>query len=120
MSYANLVMLWLFGGRNNIFLWATGWSFATFNLFHRSIAYVATLQAVVHSIGYTVLASRGAYQTCHPQPKPVFADLGGWVTCSGNIQPLLALGLVVHGCRFNNRHESVVGSFLAMDKAQLL
>ncbi|KAK2787958.1 hypothetical protein FQN52_006963 [Onygenales sp. PD_12] len=55
MSYANLSLLWLFGSRNNAFLWATGWSFGTFNLFHRAVARVATIQAIIHSIGYTVL-----------------------------------------------------------------
>ncbi|OJJ45856.1 hypothetical protein ASPZODRAFT_160065 [Penicilliopsis zonata CBS 506.65] len=55
LSFANLSLLWVFGVRNNIFLWATGWSFATFNIFHRHIARVATLQAVVHTIVYTFL-----------------------------------------------------------------
>lgn len=58
LAYANLCLLWLFGGRNNPFLWATGWKFSTFNLFHRAIARVATIQAIVHSIGYTVLVMR--------------------------------------------------------------
>jgi len=55
MAYANLCLLWLFGGRNNPFIWATGWKFPTFNQFHRTIARVVTIQAIVHSIGYTVL-----------------------------------------------------------------
>ncbi|EKV18859.1 FRE family ferric-chelate reductase, putative [Penicillium digitatum PHI26] len=55
MSFANLPLLWLFGGRNNIFLWSTGWSFATFNLFHRHVARVATVQAIVHSVLYVVI-----------------------------------------------------------------
>lgn len=59
MAYANLSLLWLFGSRNNPFLWATGWSFATFNIFHRAIARVATIQAIIHSIGYTVLTLEG-------------------------------------------------------------
>nr|KMM71584.1 metalloreductase [Coccidioides posadasii RMSCC 3488] len=58
MSYANLVLLWLFAGRNNPFLWATGWNFGTFNLFHRAVARVATIQAIIHSVGYTVLTLR--------------------------------------------------------------
>jgi hypothetical protein len=53
MAYANLPILWMFAGRNNIFLWATDWSFATFSVFHRNIATVATLQAIVHSASYT-------------------------------------------------------------------
>ncbi|OAT14257.1 FRE family ferric-chelate reductase [Blastomyces gilchristii SLH14081] len=70
MSYANLCLLWLFGSRNNPFLWATGWSFATFNLFHRAIARVATIQAIVHSIGYTVLTlqANGSYFLYWPNP----------------------------------------------------
>ncbi|KAK2754252.1 hypothetical protein FQN54_007131 [Arachnomyces sp. PD_36] len=58
LSYANLPLLWLFGGRNNVFVWATGWSYSTFNLFHRGIARIATIQAIAHSIGYTILTVR--------------------------------------------------------------
>ncbi|OAX80170.1 hypothetical protein ACJ72_05504 [Emergomyces africanus] len=70
MSYANLSLLWLFGSRNNPFLWATGWSFSTFNLFHRAIARVATIQAIIHSIGYTVLTLQkgGSYFLYWPIP----------------------------------------------------
>jgi hypothetical protein len=55
ISYACLPWLWMFAGRNNIFLWLTGWSFATFNIFHRHIARWATLCAIVHSINWSVL-----------------------------------------------------------------
>ncbi|EAW22133.1 ferric reductase family protein [Aspergillus fischeri NRRL 181] len=55
LSFANIPLLWLFAGRNNIFLWATGWSYSTFNIFHRHVAWIATLQAVVHTILYIVL-----------------------------------------------------------------
>ncbi|PYH96649.1 FRE family ferric-chelate reductase [Aspergillus ellipticus CBS 707.79] len=58
LSFANLPLVWLFAGRNNIFIWATGWSFATFNLFHRHIAWVATLQAVFHTLLYLVIMSQ--------------------------------------------------------------
>ncbi|KNG89121.1 FRE family ferric-chelate reductase [Aspergillus nomiae NRRL 13137] len=55
LSFANIPLIWLFAGRNNVFIWATGWSFATFNLFHRHIAWIATIQAVVHTLLYVVL-----------------------------------------------------------------
>jgi hypothetical protein len=55
MSFANLPLLWLFAGRNNIFMWATGWSFATFNIFHRHVAWIATAQAVIHTALYLFL-----------------------------------------------------------------
>ncbi|KAL2809434.1 ferric reductase like transmembrane component-domain-containing protein [Aspergillus granulosus] len=55
ISFANLPLLWLFAGRNNICAWATGWNFATFNVFHRHIAWIATIQAVVHTVTYLIL-----------------------------------------------------------------
>ncbi|KAH8897703.1 hypothetical protein GQ53DRAFT_712143 [Thozetella sp. PMI_491] len=64
MAYSNLCLIWMLGGRNNIFIWLTGWQFSTFNLFHRHIARVATLQAIMHSIAYTAyyfVAGHGDY-----------------------------------------------------------
>lgn len=55
ISTANLALIWAFGIRNNTLLWVTGWDFATYNNFHRWVARVATVQAVVHSVAYTVL-----------------------------------------------------------------
>ncbi|KAL4963635.1 ferric reductase family protein [Aspergillus stella-maris] len=55
VSFANLPLLWLFAGRNNICAWATGWNFATFNVFHRHVAWIATIQAVIHTALYLVL-----------------------------------------------------------------
>ncbi|OBT63155.1 hypothetical protein VE03_07833 [Pseudogymnoascus sp. 23342-1-I1] len=57
IAYANLPVLWMFSGRNNVFLWATGWSFSTFNIFHRHVARIATIQAIVHSVAYSILQS---------------------------------------------------------------
>lgn len=60
VCFYNLPWLWIFAGRNNIFIWLTGWSFQTFNIFHRHIARLAVVQAIVHSISYSVLeASEG-------------------------------------------------------------
>ena len=60
ISTANLALIWTFGVRNNTLLWLTGWDFATYNNFHHWVARVATVQAVVHSIAYTVLIFEGA------------------------------------------------------------
>lgn len=46
--------------RNNLLMGLTGWGFGTFNNFHRWIARIATLQAVIHSIGYTIIVYRSA------------------------------------------------------------
>jgi len=61
ISMANLPLIWLFGTRNNVLIWLTGWGFGTYNNFHRWVARVATLQAVVHSIGYTEMVLEREY-----------------------------------------------------------
>ncbi|KAI1611070.1 ferric-chelate reductase [Exophiala viscosa] len=53
---ATLPFLWMFAGRNNIWLWLTGWKYSTFSIFHRHIARVATITAIVHATSHTVLA----------------------------------------------------------------
>jgi len=59
LAIANMTLLWAFAMRNNVLIWLTGWSFATFNQFHRWVARVATIEAILHSIGYTVEAFLG-------------------------------------------------------------
>lgn len=54
ISFANFPLIWLFGMRNNLLMWLTGWDFGTYNNFHRWVARVATVQAIVHSVAYTV------------------------------------------------------------------
>ncbi|RVX66609.1 hypothetical protein B0A52_09360 [Exophiala mesophila] len=61
ICYANLPLLWMFSGRNNVFLWLTGWSFSSFNIFHRHIARIATIQAIVHSIGWSAIEIHYGY-----------------------------------------------------------
>jgi hypothetical protein len=55
ISLANFPLVWLFGMRNDVLMWLTGWGFGTYNAFHRWAARVATLQAVIHSLGYTLM-----------------------------------------------------------------
>jgi hypothetical protein len=65
LSIANVPIFWLFATRNDPLLWLTGWSFATYNRFHRWVARVSTIQAIVHSIGYSIFMyyqGSGAYE----------------------------------------------------------
>jgi predicted ferric reductase len=58
VSLANFPLVWLFGMRNDVLIWITGWGFGTYNAFHRWTARVATIQAVLHSLGYTLMILR--------------------------------------------------------------
>ncbi|KAK7205713.1 ferric reductase like transmembrane component-domain-containing protein [Myxozyma melibiosi] len=53
MSFVQIPPLILFGGRNNFLMWATGWSYQSFMVYHRWIARVMYINAVLHSVGYT-------------------------------------------------------------------
>ncbi|ODA79408.1 hypothetical protein RJ55_05001 [Drechmeria coniospora] len=57
LAFFNFPVIWLFGMRNDVCLWLTGWDFGTYNAFHRWVARIATAQAVVHSVCYTILIS---------------------------------------------------------------
>ncbi|KAI9889472.1 MAG: hypothetical protein M1814_005255 [Vezdaea aestivalis] len=74
LSYSNLPFLFLFATRNNFLMLLTGWEFATFQVLHKWVARqvihwhtktlqssvpnitdrVATIQGIVHSVGYSV------------------------------------------------------------------
>ncbi|TDZ46853.1 Ferric/cupric reductase transmembrane component B [Colletotrichum trifolii] len=54
LSLVNASISILFAGRNNLLIALTPWSQTTFLTLHRWTARVATLQAVVHSIVYTM------------------------------------------------------------------
>ncbi|OAA55748.1 ferric-chelate reductase [Cordyceps fumosorosea ARSEF 2679] len=79
VSYANFPAIWLFGMRNNVALWLTGWDFGTYNNFHRWVARISTAQAVVHSVGYTVLILR------HGGWSSFAAYWTRWWWCAGEI-----------------------------------
>jgi hypothetical protein len=59
IATVNFPLLWVFAARNDVFMWLTGWSFATFNVFHKWLARIITVQAILHSVGYTVHAYLG-------------------------------------------------------------
>jgi hypothetical protein len=52
LSFANLPLLILYASRNNVLLWLTNWSHSTFLLLHRYVAWICTIQAVIHSAIY--------------------------------------------------------------------
>jgi predicted ferric reductase len=54
MAIAQLPLAWIFATRNDPLLWLTGWSFATYNRFHRWVARLCMVLAIVHSVSYSM------------------------------------------------------------------
>ncbi|KIW12012.1 hypothetical protein PV08_09286 [Exophiala spinifera] len=96
ICYATLPILWIFAGRNNIFLWLTGWGFSTFNVFHRHIARVATVLAILHSIAFTAIeANEGRLAQSW---KEKFWYMGGIATISMSLLLVLSSALFRRYC----------------------
>lgn len=77
MALANLPIIWLFGMRNNPLILVTGWSFATFNQFHRWIARITFLELIIHAGVFTKYEFvKGGLE----RYKYVFQQLQWWVT----------------------------------------
>ncbi|KAJ3491093.1 hypothetical protein NLG97_g5657 [Lecanicillium saksenae] len=49
LAFANIPLLMLFAGRNNVLLWLTNWPRTTFLMMHRWIAVICMLEALIHS-----------------------------------------------------------------------
>lgn len=47
-----LPLLVLFALRNNFLMWITGWSFSTYQCFHRAVARVTYIQIIIHAACY--------------------------------------------------------------------
>ena len=56
LAFAQIPLLIAFAGRNNVLIWLTGWSFSTFNVWHKWVARVCLIQTFIHSVCYTVYA----------------------------------------------------------------
>ena len=61
LCLANLPLLILYAGRNNVLLWLTDWSHGTFLLLHRWVAWMLTIQASIHAMLYTRMYVSGGY-----------------------------------------------------------
>ncbi|CAD0115471.1 unnamed protein product [Aureobasidium uvarum] len=91
-AFANLALAIFFSGRNNLLMYITGWSQSTMLAIHRWASRVATVQAVVHSIIYTITyfwtGGSVAYQTEAAKPYYWWGIIATIVLC-------LAIGFAV-------------------------
>lgn len=76
LSFANIPLMILYAGRNNILMHVSGWSHATFLLMHRFIAVLATLQACLHSAIYLqIYVVGGTYAETAKTPFWIYGAL---------------------------------------------
>ncbi|KAH7129351.1 ferric reductase like transmembrane component-domain-containing protein [Dactylonectria estremocensis] len=61
LSFANIPLTVIYGGRNNLLMWMTNWSQSTFLLLHRWIAFTCTMQACLHSAMWLQMVVAGGY-----------------------------------------------------------
>ena len=61
---ASMPFIWLFGTRNNFFLWATGLSFNTMQIFHRWVALIFTIESIAHGSVMTAYYLRRTFELC--------------------------------------------------------
>ncbi len=67
ISFMHFPALFLFGGRNNLFLWLTGWKYETFIVYHKWIGRGMTAHAFIHSVAWTVYAMDYHYYTYYAE-----------------------------------------------------
>ncbi|KAJ8100517.1 ferric reductase like transmembrane component-domain-containing protein [Lipomyces tetrasporus] len=53
LTLSQLPVLFLFGGRNNILMFYTGWSFDTFNVFHKWLGRIILMNMSIHGWTFT-------------------------------------------------------------------
>lgn len=93
MAFGKIPLLILFAGRNNFLLYITGWSYATFLHFHKVLALWMTVDALIHSVAYTIM-SKGYYVT---YLKETYFACG----VAATVFAFLLCGFAIHSLRNN-------------------
>ncbi|KAG9234981.1 ferric reductase like transmembrane component-domain-containing protein [Amylocarpus encephaloides] len=82
LAFALSPLVILFAGRNNLLLWITNWSHATFILLHRWVARILTLQIIIHSILELMLYIRkGTYKEELVSPYWIWGAVATVASC---------------------------------------
>ncbi|OAA67526.1 ferric-chelate reductase [Cordyceps fumosorosea ARSEF 2679] len=87
LSFANLPLLILFAGRNNVLLWLTNWPRTTFLMMHRWIAVICVLEGVLHSFLFFYAYSVSWYA----MTMSVLVTQGYWLWGATGVIGLLVL-----------------------------
>ncbi|KAJ6444494.1 EVI5-like protein [Purpureocillium lavendulum] len=82
LSFANLPLVFLYGGRNNPLLWLTNWSYATYLLAHRWIATIVALQVALHSAMWLqIMVKQNSYGEALAEPYWRWGIVGTMAMC---------------------------------------
>ncbi|ORZ18017.1 ferric reductase like transmembrane component-domain-containing protein [Absidia repens] len=91
MSFAQLPMVYLFGGRNNILIWLTGWSYDRFIIAHKWASRMMMLHAIIHSAAYTWVGLHYDFETYVSYYEGLYFRWGVAATVLGSFTLLFAL-----------------------------
>lgn len=58
---AELPFIFLFSGRSNPLIYATGWSYRTFSLFHRWLAMTLVVEGIIHGVVFSAYYVNGKH-----------------------------------------------------------
>ena len=76
MALFSIYLTFLFAGRNNFFLWATGWNFSGFLLYHRFVARVTVLFSFAHGMLYVCISiNKGVFVSRNHKPYYIWGSL---------------------------------------------
>lgn len=81
MSFGQIPLLIIFASRNNLLAMATGWSFDTFNVYHRWVSRTMFIHAAIHSVCWADYGARRHYISLY-YAQPYFR-WGVAATCIG-------------------------------------
>ncbi|KAK3300562.1 ferric reductase like transmembrane component-domain-containing protein [Chaetomium fimeti] len=88
LGFALFPLVMLLAGRNNVLLWLTDWSHATYVLLHRWVARIFALQVLLHSIVALVLyKDTGAYPA---EEKQLYWIWGAVATVAVSVMVLVS------------------------------
>ncbi|OCF55416.1 hypothetical protein L486_06899 [Kwoniella mangroviensis CBS 10435] len=82
ISFANIPLLILYAGRNNILLFLTNWSYSTFILLHKTVGILATIEACLHSAIYLQIKLAAGLATYHESLQSPYWIIGILATLS--------------------------------------
>lgn len=85
-----IILTFLLAGRNNFFLWWTGWKQSSFFSYHKAVARVCVITALIHTIAYLIYFVEGDYYAYgHVQPYWIWGSVS---VVAGSVILIQALG----------------------------